>query len=84
MSKKTRKKIKRRIVPSSLPSKTGIESKSTTLAESKKPMPVGKTYYNDEEIKLRYSYVTSDLKRIALIAVPLILGLIILSLFVKF
>jgi hypothetical protein len=84
MSKKTRKKVSRRVVPASLPSKRGIESKSTILAETKKPAVIVKTYYTDEELKLRYAYVTSDLKRIALIAVPMILALIISSWFVKF
>ncbi|TSA55064.1 MAG: hypothetical protein D4R38_01245 [Dehalococcoidia bacterium] len=62
-----------------------MENKDTTsLSEAKKPSAVGKTYYSDDELKHRYAYVASDLKRIALIAVPMILGLIILSWFVKF
>ena len=84
MSKKTRKKTTRRVTPSSLPAKRGTEGKSTSVGEAKKPMTVGKTYYSDEELKRHYAYVASDLKRIALIAVPMILGLIILSWFVKF
>lgn len=84
MSKKTRKKTTRRVASSSLPSKRGTESKSTVVAEVKKPLAAVKTYYSEEELRLRYAYVASDLKRIALIAVPMILGLIILSWFVKF
>jgi hypothetical protein len=84
MSKKTRKKATRRVVPSSLPSKKSIESKGSALHDARKPVAVGKTYYTDEELKLRYAYVASDLKRIALIAVPMILALLISSWFIKF
>jgi len=85
MSKKTRKKVARRGIPPSRTIAKSAESKSaTSSSEVKKPVAVGKTYYSDEELKLRYAYVASDLKRIALIAVPMILGLIILSWFVKF
>ena len=85
MSKKTRKKVARRVLPSSRTSMKSTENKgATSLSEAKKPVAVGKSYYSDEELKLRYAYVASDLKRIALIAVPMILALIISSWFVKF
>ena len=85
MSKKTRKKVARRGIPSSRTTARNAESKSAALlSEAKKPVAIGKTYYSDEELKLRYAYVASDLKRIALIAVPMILALIISSWFVKF
>jgi len=84
MSKKTRKKVARRIPSSSRTTTRTAESKSATpLSVTKVPAAVGKTYYSDDELKHRYAYVASDLKRIALIAVPMILGLIILSWFVK-
>ena len=85
MSKKTRERVARRSVPSSPKSLKSLENKhASSLSEVKRTVAVGKTYYSDEELKLRYAYVASDLKRIALIAVPMILGLIILSWFVKF
>ncbi len=85
MSKKTRKKMARRGMTSSRTTARSAENKSATSSSVvKKPVGVGKTYYSDEEIKLRYAYVASDLKRIALIAVLMILGIIILSWFVKF
>jgi hypothetical protein len=85
MSKKTRKKVSRRVIPTHRTSMKSTENKgAASLSETNKPAAVGKTYYTDDELKHRYAYVASDLKRIALIAVPMILGLIILSWFVKF
>jgi len=84
MSKKRQKKMARRVRPSSPTTMRSMENKSTTsLAEVKKPVAVVKTYYTAEELNLRYAYVRSDLKRIALIAVPMILALYVLSWFVK-
>jgi hypothetical protein len=84
MSKKTRKKVSRRVVSSSPPSKKSIEGKGSESQDARKQVAVGKTYYTNEELKLRYAYVASDLKRIALIAIPMVLALIISSWFIKF
>jgi len=85
MSKKTRKKVARRVIPTPRTSLKNTENKgATSLSATNKPAVIGNSYYSDEELKHRYAYVASDLKRIALIAVPMILGLIILSWFVKF
>jgi len=85
MSKKTRKKVARRVIPTARISVKSTENKgAASLSATNKPAAIGNSYYSDEELKLRYAYVASDLKRIALIAVPMILALIISSWFVKF
>jgi len=80
MSKKTRKKIVRKNL-------TGTSGSGEKLIVSKSPAKVspaaGKTYMSNEDLEKRYQYVKDDLKRVAYIAIPMILGLIIAAFFIK-
>jgi len=85
MSKKTRKKLARKN-PAGI---TGVGPKlavnqSTIKSAAKAPVAAGKSYMSSEDLEKRYQYIKHDLKTIAIIAIPMILGLIIASFLIKF
>lgn len=84
MSKKTRKRIARKN-PTSTASAIAAATDSRPATKSViKVMPsAGKVYLSSEDLDKRYQYVKDDLKRVAIIAIPMILGLIVVSFFIK-
>jgi hypothetical protein len=80
MSKKTRKKVSRN-------SPARSSGASDKLADNKPALKAasaqGKTYMSTADLEKRYQYVKDDLKRVAIIAIPMIVGLIIAAFFIK-
>lgn len=84
MSKKTRKKIVRKnLIGTAGSSDKLTDNRSILKSTVKVPPAPGKAYLSSEDLGKKYQYVRDDLKRIAIIAIPMILGLIIASFFVK-
>lgn len=84
MSKKSRKKSARTSSPPRVSThKTPVADRPSVKSVSKMPTAVVKSYMSSEELNERYQYVKDDLKRVAIIAIPMILILIIASFFVK-
>lgn len=84
MSKKTRKKIARKDpVAASATSAAATDNKPTIRSAIKVTPVVGKAYLCAEDPGKRYQYVKDDLKNIAIIAIPLIVILILPSIFIK-
>jgi hypothetical protein len=84
MSKKTRKKIVRKNMTGTAGSSDKLtDNKSVLKSTVKVPPAVGKAYMSSEDLEKRYQYVKDDLKRVAIIAIPMILALIIASIFAK-
>lgn len=84
MSKKSRKKVARtKSVPLASINNTLATDRPSIKSDSKMPPAVAKSYISSEELDKRYQYVKDDLKRVAIIAIPMILILIIASFFVK-
>jgi hypothetical protein len=85
MSKKSRKKSTRTSsIPRASTNKSAVGDRPSVKSDSKVVSPAVKSYMSSEELAKRYQYVKDDLKLVAMIAIPMIIGLIILSLFVKF
>jgi hypothetical protein len=84
MSKKSRKKSTRASsVPRVSASNTAVAASSSGKTNVKVPAIAVRSYMSSEELAVRYKYVKDDLKLIAIIAIPMVLGLIIASFFVK-
>jgi hypothetical protein len=84
MSKKTRKKIVRKNMDGSTDTRDKVaDNKSALKSTAKVPVAVGKATMSSEDMAKRYQYVKDDLKTIAYIAIPMIVGLFILSIFLK-
>ena len=84
MSKKSRKKIVRKPLSGTGGASDKLTDNKSVLKSTVKVPPVaGKAYLSSEDLDKKYQYIKDDLKRIAIIAIPMILGLIIASFFVK-
>lgn len=84
MSKKTRKKIVRKNpAAASGASATATDGKPAIKSAIKLMPAAGKLYLSAEDLEKRYQYVKDDLKRIAIIAIPLIAILLLSSFFIK-
>jgi len=84
MSKKTRKKIVRKNLTGTAGSSDKLtDNKSVLKSTVKVPPAAGKVYLSSEDLGKKYQYVKDDLKRIAIIAIPLIVILILSSFFIK-
>ena len=84
MSKKTRKKIVRKNPDgTTVVSAKVTDSKSAVKTTLKTPVAASKVSISSEDMAKRYQYVKDDLKTIAFIAIPMIVGLFILSYFLK-
>jgi hypothetical protein len=84
MSKKTRKKIVRQdlIIPANASEKY-TDNKLASKSTAKAPVATGKASMPPQDMAKRYQYVKDDLKTIAFIAIPMIVGLFILSFFLN-
>ena len=84
MSKKTRKKIVRKNMTGTAGSIDKLtDNKSVLKSTVKVPSAVSKAYMSQDDLAKRYQYVKEDLKHIAIISIPLILALLLASIFVK-
>jgi hypothetical protein len=80
MRKKTRKMIVRKdlMIPANASDKYA-NNESAPKSTAKAPVAEGKASMPSEDMAKGYQYVKGDLKTIALIAIPRMVGLIILS-----
>jgi len=84
MSKKNRKKIVRKNLPATAGANaTATDSKPAVKSAIKVLPPTGKAYMSSEDLEKHYQYVKDDLKRIAIIAIPMIIILILASFIIK-
>ena len=84
MSKKTRKKIVRKNMPVIAGANAAATGSKPVVKSAIKALPAaGKVYLSSVDLEKRYQYVKDDLKRIAIIAIPLIVILILASFFIK-
>ena len=84
MSKKTRKKIVRKNMPVIAGANAAATGSKPVVKSAIKALPAaGKVYLSSVDLEKRYQYVKDDLKRIAIIAIPMIVILILASFFIK-
>jgi hypothetical protein len=85
MSKKSRKKQARKNLARATGAGAQLPVKeSAPKSATKAPVAAAKLYTSSEDLEKRYQYVKHDLITVAIIAIPMILGLIIASFFIKF
>ena len=84
MSKKTRKKIVRKNLPVIAGANAAATDNKSAVKSAIKALPAaGKVYLSSVDLEKRYQYVQDDLKRIAIIAIPMVVILILASFFIK-
>lgn len=83
MSKKTRKKTLRKNLPVAAVSKKTINNQTTFKSIPEASSITVKTHIPPQDWDKRYQYVKDDLKNIVLIVIPLIVILLVASVFIK-
>ncbi|MDD5311468.1 MAG: hypothetical protein PHO26_00335 [Dehalococcoidia bacterium] len=86
MSKKKRKKLAQKNLSGTAGTGAKLAGNQPAFkSAAKAPVAAaGKLYMSSEDLDKRYQYIKHDLKTVAIIAIPMILGLIIASFFIKF